>query len=494
MSEFSRRDFLHSVGGALLAAGLPSVAAGYQATSDRRGSVDLIDRSAVGLAATIREGHASSEEIVRAFLDRLGQVNPLINAVVKLDARRALESARAADQALARGDPLGPLHGVPMTVKDSYDTAGIVSTAGTPGRSSHVPNRDATVISRLKTAGAIVIGKTNTPEMTMSFETDNAVYGRTNNPYDVDLTPGGSSGGAAAALSASCSPLDTGSDTGGSIRLPAHFCGIAGLKPTAGRVPRTGHIISFEGPLQALTQVGPLARYVEDLSLSLGIIAGPDGIDPYVVPVTQQDPSTVRIAELRLAYFTDNGIASPSAEIVSTVEAAVKAMANAVAHIEEAIPAGIEETGELLDALLTGDGLAWLKRILESSGTLEGGSLYTWIDSNAPLPAQEYSMLIERWDRFNSQLLRFWRDYDVLICPVNARTAIPHGTTNLPDYTYTMTYNLTGWPAAVVRCGATPAGIPIGVQVVAPPWREHVCLAVADYLEQEFGGWRRALA
>ena len=230
----------------------------------------LIYASATALAAAIRARKLSSLEVVQACLRRIEEVNPQLNAVVQLAAHTAQEQARKADAALARGEIGGPLHGVPITVKDSFDTAGMVSTWGTPGRAGYVPAQDATAVARLKAAGAIVLGKTNTPEFTYSYETDNPVYGLTHNPYDLEYSPGGSSGGAAAIVACGGSPLDVGSDTGGSIRLPAHFCGIAGIKPTSGRVPRTGHAIAFGGLLDAFTQVGPLARYVEDLALGCG--------------------------------------------------------------------------------------------------------------------------------------------------------------------------------------------------------------------------------
>ena len=203
-------------------------------------------------------------------------MNGRINAVVQVNGDGALARARELDALLSRGERVGPLHGVPMTVKDSFDTAGLITTAGVTGRAGHVPRDDATVVARLRAAGAVLIGKTNTPELTLSFETDNPVYGPTKNPYDLTRSPGGSSGGAAAIIAASGTAFDVGTDTAGSIRVPVHFCGITGLKPTSGRVPRTGHIITFDTALQSLTHVGPLARYVEDLELLLPILAGPD--------------------------------------------------------------------------------------------------------------------------------------------------------------------------------------------------------------------------
>ncbi len=262
----SRRHFMRLLGAGAAAPFLSSCG------SDERRSPLVEDpafASAVDLASAIRAREISSEEVVRACLRRIEEVNSRINAVVLLTADAALAEAREADQALAGGKLKGPLHGVPMTLKDSLDTAEIVSTGGTSGRAGFVPEEDATVVARLKAAGAILLGKTNTPELTLSFETDNRVYGRTNNPYDLTRTSGGSSGGAAAIVAAGGAAFDIGSDTGGSIRLPCHFCGTAGIKPTSGRVPRTGHIISYGGIHDGLTQLGPIARYVRDLGLIL---------------------------------------------------------------------------------------------------------------------------------------------------------------------------------------------------------------------------------
>ena len=219
---------------------------------------DLIFSSATTLAGAVRDRRVSSEELVTACFERIDEVNPSLNAVVQFARDAALERARELDVAITSGMPCGPLHGVPMTIKDSFETAGVVTTAGTTGLRDHVPDTNATVVERLLDAGAVLLGKTNTPEITLRFITENHLYGRTNNPYDVTRTPAGSSGGAAAIVASGGSPLDIGSDTGGSIRVPAAFCGIAGLKPTHGRVPRTGLYPGLElGAAEAFTQVGP---------------------------------------------------------------------------------------------------------------------------------------------------------------------------------------------------------------------------------------------
>jgi amidase len=452
---------------------------------------DLVFASTAALARAIRARKISSVEAIDAYLQRIEEVNPRLNAVVQITADRARQQAQDADASLARGEVKGPLHGVPMTIKDSLDTAGVISTAGTVGRASFIPGRDATVVARLRAAGAILLGKTNTPELTLDYETDNAVYGRTNNPYDLSRTPGGSSGGAAAIIAAGGSPLDVGSDLGGSIRLPSHFCGIAGIKPTSGRVPRSGHTPpSGMGALDGLQTLGPLARFVADLALVLPIIAGVDWHDPAIVPMALGDPKAVSLKSLRVAYHTDNGLVPPTPETAQVVRRAAKALSDVALVVEEGRPRGIEHTLEIMGRLWYADGGAWRQRLLHRAGTTERPELP---ENSDQMPAAQLTGLLERLDRFRSELLGFLQDHDVMVCPVNAYPAMPHGTTrgNHPAFSYTITYNLTGWPAAVVRGGTSPEGLPIGVQVVARPWREDVALAVAQYLEDVLGGWQR---
>jgi amidase len=454
----------------------------------------LCYQSATWLAAAIRDRDVSSVEVVEACLGRIAEVNPRLNAVVRL-ADDALDLANRADEALAAGIEPGPLHGVPFTIKDSLDTAGLVTTAGTIGWRNRVPDRDATVVTRLKAAGGILVGKTNTPEFTWSNETDNDVYGRTSNPYDLARTPGGSSGGAAAIVAAGGSPFDIGSDTGDSIRQPAHVCGIAGIKPTSGRVPRTGHWPSYHGILESLTQLGPMARRVEDLELLLPIIAGPDGEDPHVVPVALGDPSWVAVERLRVVTFTDNGIRTPTPATVAAIGAAARALAAAGATVEERLPPDMAEAVDAWERLIRADGYAWLQRLITAAGTPGMGSYDTraWVTVEPALTGDALSALVERIDAIRSRLLRWVQDVDLIVCPVMPQPAIHHGDSTAPwfDDTYSDMHNLTGWPAAVVRGGTSPEGLPIGVQLVAQPWREDVSLAAARVVEAASGGWQR---
>jgi amidase len=457
----------------------------------------LLYASATTLAQAIRDKQVSPKEVVEAHLQRIEEVNPTLHAVVQLVADRALDEARTADQTLMQGETLGPLHGVPMTIKDSLDTAGVISTGGTKGREAYIPQEDATVVARLRAAGAILLGKTNTPELTLAGETNNLVYGQTNNPYDVSRTPGGSSGGAGAIIAAGGSPLDMGSDTGGSIRLPAHFCGIAGLKPTSGRVPRTGHVVPFGlGAVDSLTQNGPMARFVEDLALTLPIISGVDWRDPGIVPMPLGDPQAVQLHELRVAMHTDNGIMTPTPETIAAVQVAAAALTDAGLTVIEDRPGALPRAADLANNLSSADGRAWTRRLLVKFGTTE---LHPWlsrrIEEAEAYEVGDFTALLEDVDTYRSEMLTFLHQYDVILCPVCAFPAPPHGSTLEADmrlgFSYTGAYNLTGWPGAVVRGGTSPDGLPIGVQVVARPWREDVALAVAQQLETALGGWRR---
>ena len=458
---------------------------------------DLLFSSATSIARSIQSKEMSAVEIAEAHLRRIDEVNLKLNAVVQLAAERAMDEARAADAALARGESLGPLHGVPITIKDSHDTKGIVSTGGTMGRKDFVPEADATAVARMRAAGAIVLGKTNTPELTLSFETDNLVYGQTNNPYDVGRTPGGSSGGAGAIIAAGGSAMDLGTDTGGSIRVPSAFCGLAGLKPTSGRVPRTGHIVPWGlGGLDSLTTIGPMARFVEDLWLAFPIIAGPDGIDPFIHPVPFGDPASVNIAGLRVAFFTDNGTVSPTAEVEASVRSAAAAIADSGAEVVEDLPAAITENIDAnITSILTADGGAGVRRLVDKAGTEQVHPRLNRFLQAEPISTAEYTALLEHMDAFRSQMLSFMENYDAILSPVRPWPALPHGESLTseasPANFYTSVFNTTGWPGSVVRVGTSSEGLPISVQVMCRPWREDVAVALATVLEDSLGGYVR---
>ncbi len=317
---------------------------------------DLVFRSASSLAAAIRNREISSLELIDAHLEHIANTNPPLNAIVLTMADRARAEARQADEALAKGNLKGPFHGVPMSVKDAWEVAGVPSTGGTLGRAKYIPEHDATVIARMRAAGAIPLAMTNLPELSFAFESDNLVHGRSSNPYNPACTPGGSGGGGGAAIASGMSPIEIGADLGGSIRLPSHFCGIAGIRGTTGRCPMTGYFPPSFGWVRMLCDAGPMARSVEDLELALPVLAGPDFIDPGAQNVPLRDPRAISIRGLRVAIHTDNGIMPARPDVAATVMAAAKALAAAGAIVEERIPAGISQCFEIFMAIATADG------------------------------------------------------------------------------------------------------------------------------------------
>lgn len=446
---------------------------------------EILALSGVAQAALIRKRIISSEELVRAHLKRIAEVNPCINAVIDLLSESALAASR---------DPRpGPLSGVPFSIKDSIEVANTVCSAGTLGyRDAPRSQRDATLVARLRAAGAIPIARTNLPDLLFAFETDNLIYGRTNNPYDTSRTCGGSSGGEAALIAACGSPFGLGSDAAGSVRLPAHYCGIASLKPTSGRLARTGHVPPPGGWIEALWQIGPMARRVEDLCAMLPVLLGSDGHDHTVVPMPY---STVPLTNLRIAYFTSNGFAEPDPETQAVV-------ANAAAALGalESRPPGVERSYELEMKFLGADGGDGLRSFLRSIGSYRTHPLLDGWLAKLEEYRTDVAGLANYWaaiDEFRGGMYRYLDSFDAIVSPVAAHTALPHGTSiedaNFKGFSYTMTHNLTGWPAAVVRCGTTAAGLPIGVQIAAAPWREDIVLGIAQRLEEVFGGWQPVL-
>ena len=376
----------------------------------------------------------------------------------------------------------------------------MVSTGGTLGRKGYVPAADSTVAARLRAAGAILLGKTACPELTQAHN-GNAMHPPANNPYDLSRTPGGSSGACAALVAAGGSPLDFGSDTGGSIRGPAHCCGIAALKPTSGRVPRTGHIIAWGlGAMDALTQIGPMARYVEDLALTLPIISGPDGIDPAIAPVPLGDPAAVDLRSLRIAWYAEaDGHASVDADVQQVVRDAADALRDITASVTEDAPPMLADYFNLRERVDGADDFNWVRRLLHQHGTTETELSPQlrglWAESRSSTLA-DFTLALEEQDRFRSEMLGWMRHYDAVLAPGAVSAAAKHdgsgddGGIRSVRANYWGAYNLAGWPGAAVRCGASAEGLPIGVQVLATPWREDIALAVAAQLERAQGGWR----
>jgi len=442
------------------------------------------------LHGQITAGRVSSKDLTRAYLDRIDAVNPQINAVVHLEADMAMKQAERNDIALKSGESPGRLFGIPMTIKDSLNTYDMVTTWGTSGRKDFRPGKDASCVARLRNEGAVLMGKTNTPEFTLAFKSSNNLFGRTSNPYDLTRTPGGSSGGAAALIATHGTAFDIGTDTGGSIRLPSHFCGIAGIKPTTGRVPCTGNGLPTMGLLAPLTQPGPMARHVEDLAYLLDIIKGPDNLDPHCIPAPWHDPADVDLSTLRVAWHTDNGLKTPDADIVSAIENVRDLLMENKVSTSEARPTGVEMSAMIYGHLMRADDGEMVEALLEENNTQSPSPEVAAILENTgnPIGAREFAQVISLWHSYQSSMLSLFNDFDVLICPVNAHTAIPHEQQeDFLAYTYTAAYNLTGWPGLVIRAGTDANGLPIGVQILAAPFREDHCLAVGLWLEEKLG-------
>lgn len=460
-----------------------------------RGSVTA--SSASELAEAIRTKHLSSRDVVEAYLDRIAVINPKLNAIVQLTTESARRQAAAADAALARGAVVGPLHGVPVTIKDTLETEGVICTGGTLGRAHYVPKADATAVARLRAAGAIILGKTNVPELAGALETDNLIYGRTNNPYDLTRTPGGSSGGEAAIVAAGGSPLGLGTDAGGSIRVPAHYCGLAALKPTSGRVPRTGQFPRPMGARNFVFHVSLIARKVDDLALALPIVSGSDFQDYTITDMPLLDHRAVALPKLRLAFFDHDGTNAPTPEIAAAVRVAADALADVGVAVEERRPPDADRAATIYYDMTRGDGGAGVRAFLKSVGTERISPLFEQSLSSRSAPAManttEALAAFTRWDAYRNTMLGFMQRYDALLSPVLPYVAPRHGTSFDPllqaGTGYAQMHNLTGWPSATVRVGTSPEGLPIGVQVAARPWREDVALALVRHLEERFGGW-----
>jgi amidase len=458
----------------------------------------LLSFSAVQQARLIRERSISSRELVSAHLAQIAALNPVLHAVVEVQAERALEDADAADRDLAAGAMRGPLHGVPFSIKDSIEQAGSRCTAGTLGRKdAPVSTADATLVARLRDAGGIPIARTNLPDLLFAFESANLLFGQTNNPYDLSRTAGGSSGGESALIAACGSPLGLGSDAAGSVRLPAAFTGIAAIKPTSGRLPRTGHFPPAGGWLEAVWQIGPMARRVEDLIEAMRLLTGSDGVDCTVPDVAYRDPLEVNLGELRAAFYTDNGFAAADAEVSQVVQVAALVLSGVVRSMEEARPACIEAGYDLEMKLIGPDGGDGLREYLRQLGSSEVHPLLTgWLDKLEPYRTDLAGLAgyWNEWEAYRTEMRWFLRDYDVIVCPAYIHPALPHGDSirdeNFRGFSHTMAFNVAGWPAAVVRCGTSSTGLPIAVQVAAAPWREDIVLRVALWLEEALGGWK----
>jgi Asp-tRNA(Asn)/Glu-tRNA(Gln) amidotransferase A subunit family amidase len=432
----------------------------------------------------------SSVELTEHVLERLDGVRSL-NAVVSSDPETALLQARRADRDRAAGAD-GALLGLPVTVKDSLGAVGLPSLSGSLARIGHSVERDATVVRRLREAGAIVVAKTNVPEYTWSYETDNIVSGRTVHPLDPARTPGGSSGGEAALLGADASVVGIGTDGGGSIRVPSHYCGIVGLRPTAGLVPETGcWPTTRDTGMLDMNAVGPMARYVADAELLLPVLAGPDGVDPFVGQAALAEPG-IADTPLRVGFYLDDGVATPDAATRDAVVSAARALEHAGCLVDQVEPPDVSHATEIFFGMMAADGGARARMDLADAGGRHTRQMTSLLDDLAgqALDTVGYFSLFRRWAALRAIIRAFVAAYDVVLAPVTVGAAPLHGCTpgtetTLESYdvfNYTHAFSIAGLPVAVLPVAAV-ADLPLGVQVVANPFHDRVALAAAALLE-----------
>src|SRR5438876_604192 len=402
---------------------------------------------------------------------------------------------------------VGPLHGLPVTIKDTIDTRRLRTTYGSRLRTKHVPDRDATAVARLKAAGAIILGKTNTPELAIPYETDNPVFGRTNNPYDVERTAGGSSGGEAAAIAACLSPAGIGSDLSGSIRVPAHFCGIVGMKPTSGRVPADGHTPPVTGPFTLGACIGPMARTVADIRLLFRLIA-----DPTQFELSQHSMESERVSDgssssslggLNIAWHMNDGVAPVTEETSRTVKAVAEALAGTGAEVVESLPPCVSEGSRLWIELFSGPSIDQLREFYRGREDEAGPAAGALLAAKRKSPDDTMEILaaaMTQRERLRGELLKWMERTPVIVAPVGSTQAFAHGTSRIDvggqtlsvfrAFSYCQTYNVFGLPSVSVPAGRSLDGLPLGVQIIGRPYEEEVVLAVASIVEKAFGGWQ----
>ena len=435
------------------------------------------------LVRAIKARQVSPVEIAERYLKQISELNPALNAIVTLDPN-VIERARDAEAAVVRGDALGVLHGVPLTVKDTIETAGLRTTSGSKIRADYVPTVDAPAVARLKQAGAIILGKTNAAEMAMDYNADNPVFGRTNHPLNPKLTPGGSSGGEAVAIATGMSPGGIGSDLAGSVRIPAHFCGIAGLKPTTGRVPGEGQFPPSTGPYSLGAVIGPMARTVGDLRLMFRVLASEIAVN-------------TNLKNCRFAWYGDDGAVPVTDETASAVANAASALTQAGLVGEERRPPHVERGNELWLKLFSRASVVQLREVYAGRES-EGGSFVSWRLANAdhePPPALD--KYIASWmerDRVREELLHWMETTPIIIAPVGSTPAYKHDTLKVTvggstfgtfrAFSYAQTFNVFDLPVVTVPAGRSPEGLPIGVQIVGRPNAEEMVLAAAEIVEQ----------
>jgi Asp-tRNA(Asn)/Glu-tRNA(Gln) amidotransferase A subunit family amidase len=485
------------------------------------------------IVESVRSKKLSPVELVEAHLDRIEKSQPKINAFVHVDAEGARRQAKVAEAAVMRGDGLGSLHGVPVSIKSCIDVAGWRCPAGSRLRVAYVAGGDAVLVSRLRAAGAILIGNTNTPEFLMAYETDNSVSGRTSNPWSLSHSSGGSSGGEAAAIAAGCSMGGIGSDGGGSVRVPAHFCGISALKPTPGRIPSTGHFPRGAGAFAWLGVVGPMARTVADVRALFDIVKGADADDALSSPIHSRKISQVELTGLRVGNLETDALGSATAETRTAVQRAGELLAAQGFRVEPLRIEGLERAIELwwfffgpMIAYLFGGMVAGREDELspmfreylsaargeertkqvphprtsrvrnDMTGAGEDGTEGVGAERPAPASLDEFMAACVERDDVRAKIIHQMRDVPILISPVCLAPAFRHGQGSwqpVTGYRETMRHsqwlNIAGFPGVAAPMGFSADGLPIGVQVIGRPNEDQLVLAVAEALELARGAW-----
>jgi len=442
----------------------------------------------------LRARKLSPLELAEEHIRRIEGLNPRLNALVDFDPERVREQARANELAS------GALAGLPVTVKSSIATAGYRCEIGSLVNQGHVPSRDATVVARLRAAGALILGTTNCPEYLMAYVTDNLLHGRTNNPWNLDYTPGGSSGGESAAIAAGMSAGGLGSDSGGSVRVPAHFTGICSLKPTPGRIPGEGHMPPCVGPFAFLGAIGPMARTIADVTVMFGALAGQDAIDPLSPPLALRTPSLDEVRRMKVGYFEDDGLVPVTPETRQAIADAAQALRNAEFDVRPFRPQALEPARKLWELFFVRCGAIFEEPLVRGREGELSPVYRDFLDrahKAGPLTADEVLTGWAEADIIRGKLLEQMQEFPLLLCPVASVPAFRHDERSwmidgqqveyLDAMRYSQWWNLLAAPAAVVPVGRSPEGLPIGVQVVGRPFEDEIVLQTASVLDEAFG-------
>lgn len=460
------------------------------------GDAELVLAPAVRQLALLRAGAVSLVELAEAHIRQIERLEPRLNAFADFDAERVRAQARA----LQRSEARGPLHGLPVTVKSSIATAGYRCEIGSTLNRGDVPREDAVAVARLRAAGALILGTTNCPEFLMAYETANLLHGRTCNPWDVERTPGGSSGGESAAIAAGMSAAGLGSDSGGSVRVPAHFTGICSLKPTPGRMPGRGHLPPCVGPFSTLGAIGPMARTMDDVALLFRALSGQDADDPASPPLALRTPNLDELRAQPIGYFEDDGLVPVTAETRAAVQAAAAALRAAGLRVEPFRPRTLEPLRKLWDTFFVQCGAMFYEPAIRGQREQLSPIFREFLSIAERAGALSANELLDAWaemDLLRAKTLEAMRAYPVLLCPVASVPAWRHGerawtidgqsVAYLDAVRHTQWFNVLGAPGAVTPVGMSPEGLPIGVQIVARPFEDEVALGVASIVDAAFG-------